>query len=206
MSMLRIKSLFLILLAFIAGSFVSLITTLAIAHGGDTNLIHACVRNNTLIPAAPNIRIVGANDNCNTNETALDWTKIATGGGSSETPVSVGGGMSGRWDGTITMPEGLCSPGGTYPVRFIFTQDSDGNLTGAIRTGDPTVGGNFLYSTAAISGLVSQANFEIEGGATSHLFSGNITDINNISGTVYPGDPTQCQQGTWSAQREPLHN
>lgn len=45
------------------------------AHGGDTNLIHACVRGNTLLPSAANIRIVGANDNCNNNETALDWAK-----------------------------------------------------------------------------------------------------------------------------------
>jgi hypothetical protein len=199
----HLKSFILIIFAFFAGTVIALGTTFVLAHGGDTNLVHACVRNNTILPGAANIRIVGANTNCNSNETALDWPKTA-GSGSSETPVSVGGGMSGRWDGTITMPAGLCSPGGTYDVRFVLVQDSDGNLTGALRTGDATQGVGFLYASSALTGLVNTSSFEIEGGATSHQFSGNIVNTNNINGTVYPGDPSQCDSGTFSAQRVPL--
>jgi len=38
------------------------------AHGGDTTLIHACVRNITGL-----IRIIDANGTCTSNETPLDW-------------------------------------------------------------------------------------------------------------------------------------
>lgn len=48
------------------------------AHGGDTNLIHSCVKNSN-----GSIRIVGPNDACGSNETALDWSRngIGTFGG-----------------------------------------------------------------------------------------------------------------------------
>lgn len=62
-------------LAFFAGT---LGTTFVFAHGGDLNLIHACYKTNT----GGGLRIVGANDNCAGNETALDWPKTsATGSG-----------------------------------------------------------------------------------------------------------------------------
>jgi hypothetical protein len=38
------------------------------AHGGDTNLVHACVKE-----ANGFVRIVGADEDCNQNEYALDW-------------------------------------------------------------------------------------------------------------------------------------
>ena len=40
----------------------------AAAHGGDSNLIHACVNN-----ASGEIKIVNANDTCPNSSTALDW-------------------------------------------------------------------------------------------------------------------------------------
>lgn len=67
----KYKNFLLIILAFIAGSFISLATTLALAHGGDTNLIHSCYKTNT----GGSFRIVGTNDNCDNNETALDWSR-----------------------------------------------------------------------------------------------------------------------------------
>lgn len=42
--------------------------TFASAHGGDTSQIHSCVKNG-------NLRIVGANETCKNNETALDWAQ-----------------------------------------------------------------------------------------------------------------------------------
>ena len=67
----KYRNLLLIVVSFFAGAFTILVTGLAFAHGGDANLIHGCVRNNGLL--AGFIRIVGANTNCNGNETALDW-------------------------------------------------------------------------------------------------------------------------------------
>jgi uncharacterized protein YjbI with pentapeptide repeats len=53
--------------------FLVVLAQIALAHGGDLTKIHACVRNT--FPNTPNIRIVDANTNCNSNETALDWPK-----------------------------------------------------------------------------------------------------------------------------------
>ena len=49
--------------------------TAALAHGGDLNLIHACVKNDN-----GGLRIVGANDSCKNNETALDWGIVGPAG------------------------------------------------------------------------------------------------------------------------------
>src|SRR6266508_4248228 len=50
---------------------VASLAGLASAHGGDANRIHACVKTD---PGAPGLlRIVGPNDTCKKNETALDW-------------------------------------------------------------------------------------------------------------------------------------
>lgn len=64
----KVQNLSYIILSFIAGSFLSIATTVALAHGGDVAQIHACVKN-----SSASVRIVGANDTCNGNETALDW-------------------------------------------------------------------------------------------------------------------------------------
>ena len=57
----KFKNLPVILLAFIAGSLVSIATTVALAHGGDVSKIHGCVKNSIL--NAANIRIVSATTN-----------------------------------------------------------------------------------------------------------------------------------------------
>jgi len=62
----RMKSALLIVLGILLGSMGA--TALVSAHGGDTTLIHACVKNNTGA-----IRVIGANGTCSSNETPLDW-------------------------------------------------------------------------------------------------------------------------------------
>jgi hypothetical protein len=42
--------------------------TAVLAHGGDLNLIHACV-----IKVNGHVRLIGATDSCKKSETALDW-------------------------------------------------------------------------------------------------------------------------------------
>lgn len=73
----HLKGIFLLLGGVLLGTIVSLTTTLALAHGGDTSKVHSCVRNGTLLPGAANVRIVSATTTCNNNETALDWDKNA---------------------------------------------------------------------------------------------------------------------------------
>ena len=42
--------------------------TWALAHGGDRDLVHACVNDES-----GDIKVVGPNDDCKKNETPLDW-------------------------------------------------------------------------------------------------------------------------------------
>jgi len=63
-----------ILFAFFLGSIVSTATTIVLAHGGNTNYIHACVKNSN-----GSVKIVGTNDACASGETALDWSKNGLG-------------------------------------------------------------------------------------------------------------------------------
>ena len=44
-----------------------------IAHGGDPDLIHACINNDSVV------RIVGPNDNCAKSETARHWIRVRKG-------------------------------------------------------------------------------------------------------------------------------
>jgi hypothetical protein len=43
------------------------------AHGGDPDLIHACISTDGIV------RIVGANDNCAKSETARHWIRVRQG-------------------------------------------------------------------------------------------------------------------------------
>lgn len=77
----ELTSKLLILVAFILGIFITNIATyiyVAYAHGGSTNLVHACVRNT--FPNTPNIRIIPAGSTCNSNETPLDWNALGLAG------------------------------------------------------------------------------------------------------------------------------
>lgn len=69
----RIKNYFYflsVILAFLAGSVLSTVTTIALANGGDPDIIHGCVNNTT-----GSLRIVGVSTSCNSNETALNWNE-----------------------------------------------------------------------------------------------------------------------------------
>lgn len=68
----------------LAGVVLSNLITYSLAHGGDINLIHSCVNKDG------NVRIIGANDTCKQNETALDWNKEGMQG-----PPGPAGGNSG---------------------------------------------------------------------------------------------------------------
>ena len=66
----KYSHLFLIILAFFAGSLVSTLTSVVLANGSDPNLIHSCVNNTSGI-----VRIVGLSTSCNNNETPLNWNE-----------------------------------------------------------------------------------------------------------------------------------
>lgn len=67
-SYVRYQNLLLILLAFVAGSLVSIATTAVLAHGGDASKLHSCVDDTTGA-----MRLVGVNDTCPSGEHNVDW-------------------------------------------------------------------------------------------------------------------------------------
>jgi len=62
-------------LAFFSGVIATHLVLFSVsAHGGNADFVHGCVRNLTGL-----LRIIGANDTCNTNETTLDWSRNGIG-------------------------------------------------------------------------------------------------------------------------------
>lgn len=86
-----------LLIALILGSFL---TTFIQAHGGNNNLVHACVGTGVLNQGR--LRVIDANGSCNSNETPLDWVKQV---GGTELPFFCTG---------CTLPGG--APGNTHPL------------------------------------------------------------------------------------------
>jgi uncharacterized protein YjbI with pentapeptide repeats len=68
--MTNLKIIVAICAAFLLGLFSTHLGKLVLAHGGNLNFIHACVKTSN-----GSLRIIGANDTCSTGETALDWHK-----------------------------------------------------------------------------------------------------------------------------------
>ena len=96
----RYYLLWLMVLVFPLG-FLPGTTWLVYAHGGDANLIHACLK------PAGKIRIVGPNDTCRKKETARDWNIQGIKGDSEVTGDTGPTGPQGE-----TGPEGPAGPQG----------------------------------------------------------------------------------------------
>jgi hypothetical protein len=94
------------------------------AHGGDATKVHACYKNlpptyngdirnsPPQVNTNPNVRIIGANENCQAGETALDWSQ--QGGVTGRETVSAYTGIPGAGQhlATATCPAGKKALGG----------------------------------------------------------------------------------------------
>jgi hypothetical protein len=136
----QLKNLLLIVVACVFGFIGAVAGTMVSAHGGDNNLIHACVRN-----SSGAIRIVDANASCAGNETPLDWNRAVTGGGvsglevvSSQSPVI----PDGRWSETVSCPSGKNAFGGGAKFTLADgTTETMGNpITNSYPIGNPPTG------------------------------------------------------------------
>jgi uncharacterized protein YjbI with pentapeptide repeats len=78
LSKFRLNAILLVCAGLVLGLLFQPAISIISAHGGDTSLVHGCVR-----PISGLLRIIGANDTCGTNETALDWSQFGSSGGSS---------------------------------------------------------------------------------------------------------------------------
>lgn len=67
----KISRYFPLFLAFLLGMVATRAIGFVSAHGGDTNLIHGCVKSGVLNSGF--LRIISTTGTCNSNETPLDW-------------------------------------------------------------------------------------------------------------------------------------
>jgi hypothetical protein len=136
------KNFLLVMASFLFGFLGVYTANIVSAHGGNTNLIHGCVSNQS-----GNLRIVGANENCKANETPLDWNIQGQAGGisglevvSSQGPIVPAGGT--RWTQTVTCSSGKIVLGGGGKISLADgTSDGLGNaLTNSYPVGNPSTG------------------------------------------------------------------
>jgi len=137
----RYYLLWLMVLVFPLG-FLPGTTGLLYAHGGDANLIHACVNHGKL-------RIVGPTEACKTSETALDWNIQGIKG---DTGVTGGTGETGSTGATGAQGE-PGTPADTAITDSLQTQIND--LQNQINVIDPQadlstyqVMGNIIFVTS----------------------------------------------------------
>ncbi len=176
--------------AFLIGALA--MTAIPAAFAQSTNTIYGCTR-----PITGLLRIIGANDHCGPAETPISWT---SGGGNAPGPVTVGGGLTGKWQGMYVSPVGSCNVG-NFPIEAVFVQDSQNNLTGSF--------GMDTSNTGYIAGqsiLGSVAGTQVEVRFSGQLLQGTLTDQNHINGTVsFPNNPgCGAVPVTWSIERNPL--
>ena len=134
--------------------------TMIRAHGGDSGLIHACVEDFG-DPDEGDVRIVGANDACEEDETAVDWNAVGPAG-----PPGVLGfytntssfsfsGSSGPFGGgaSVTCDAGDQATGGGFSVPFgdgfdlVVTESIPSGNNGWFVTAKRVVAGTFTVDT-----------------------------------------------------------
>lgn len=198
---------------------ILLTSSLASAHGGDTNTIHACV-----IPSSGTIRIVDATESCSKNERALDWAKGNTAGAT----YSAGSGLAlsatnefsvtgAPWSGLTGVPTGFADgedDNGAGQVAALRTELSDGGIVGGtagwIRDGS--------ISAADLAGSYAGGNEVVVGAVTSEkIMDGTIQarDIgfgaittsrqtSNVAGVTNPGSSALTEAVPTSVVATPL--
>lgn len=217
----ELTSKFLIITAFLLGLLVTNIATyiyVASAHGGDTNLVHACVRSNG------NIKIVSENVACGDNETAVDWNKAVPGEGTFPlicpgcNLISIGSRLAAKDLSGSYLPNALIGVGGEPTINLARTIFNDANLDTATISNADLIGAKFLRAYLVRLGATSlnltnvdfsNANMAFAQLVDSNLTNTNFTNVNftyanlqgaangstaNFSGVTWSG--TICPDGT----------
>lgn len=173
--------LILIVLTFFGGIiFSSVSTTLTSAHGGDTSLIHSCIKNNGAL------QIIGANGTCSNSETPLDWN--------SQTEPYI----PKAEQAPLICPNCNLLGGGEFSDRL-----SGKDLTDAWLIGVEASGTNFMntnFTNAVMGGSLGGANFTNVNFTNATLRDANLTGANfsgaNVTGVTWIN--TTCPDGTLS--------
>jgi len=110
--------------------------------------------------------------------------------------VTVGGGVTGRWEGEASNDTAFqCGFSGPPPFFLVFVEDSNGNLTGAI----DSINVPFQRACLVEAILGKREGQSISFAALQTQFTGTMLDANNITGTFI----SLRGSGTWSVQRVP---
>jgi len=131
--------------------------------------------------------------------TSVTHDASLTGDGTTNSPLGVTRGLTGKWEGTLSRPISSCNEDPSVSVVFIFIELPAGDITGAAKIFNPPP-----FDVAGSSSILGErvgSSISFDSGGNGHNFQGTIQDENNMTGTVSQGFP--CPDGTWSAQRVP---
>lgn len=182
------------------GMIVQSIVTRVTAHGGDIAKIHGCIR-----PITGLLRIVGANDTCGQNETAVDWDQNAGSGGSigtfggytTDQLVDINLGhepkqyryfVGGNFSNAVVFDEVFFSDFTNANLTGTSWQQSDitsTNFTNADFTDatfDSTIDTDSNYSNATFTNAILSPQEEIE---FHSVFQGSNFTGANFTGTIF---------------------
>jgi hypothetical protein len=112
---------------------------------------------------------------------------------------TVGGGVSGRWEGTIIGL--LCGAPADYaaPFRMVLVEDSNGNVTGASQIDCPVTSPQVEPATEAVLGRRAGNNI-VFGSQLRTNYAGTGADGNQMNGVYRDAVPDQFS-GLWSVRR-----
>jgi len=142
--------------------------------------------------------------------TSVAHDTTLTGDGTTASPLGVvptgGGGLAGitgHWEGTITITSTQCSNFGTNALEAIFIQLPSGDVTGSSKVGATAFGMTLAVASSSVFGKLTGADITFDSGGAGVVFHGTVLDTNNMGGTVGSGVSGTCPQGTWSLHRVP---
>ncbi len=166
---------------FFLGIFLAIVVTQVMAHGGNTNLIHGCVKTSNGA-----IKIVGANDSCGSGEIALDWNIQGVQGvqgpqgpaGVNDIPVLCPGCHIFN-DGNHDLGDKLA--GKDFTNAYIKGADFNGTIPANLQ--DTNFTGADIREVNFIETNLSNANFSNVYAVAAYFTGANLTNV-NFTGAV----------------------
>ena len=116
-------------------------------------------------------------------------------------PVSVGGGVTGRWDGVFYDTANGLAYGSTAVLAETSTRDITGSFRILTQNGGPASGG---YRSDAVLGARSGSQISFDVGSSTGVFlKGSVQGVNNMAGAASydPHNPNAPIVGSSSATR-----
>lgn len=166
-----------------------------LAHGGDINLIHGCIR-----PLTGLLRIIGATEMCGSNETALDWSKNGIGEfGGFVTDQLVGMNTEGFNESLAyrNFQNANLSQSNLSQTQLDGSDFTNANFSGVSVKISSAIGANFT-NVNFTGAFLNASNFQNANFTNANLTNANLSG-SNMDGTIRTGivwSNTLCPEGT----------